>query len=145
MRSACTQVYVLGALFLFLMIRRPPRSTRTDTLFPYTTLFRSAVSYHQLHRAFGTKPAGHHQPRDRHGGEHRRCDADRQNDGKTLDRAGTEDDHDNGRDQNGDVGVPDRAACFLIARLDGLDGTEAWALTHAGGAVDSRKGAGEGG
>src|SRR3546814_17284110 len=28
-------------LVLFLMIRRPPRSTRTDTLFPYTTLFRS--------------------------------------------------------------------------------------------------------
>src|SRR3546814_14213454 len=27
--------------FVFLMIRRPPRSTRTDTLFPYTTLFRS--------------------------------------------------------------------------------------------------------
>src|SRR3546814_12285422 len=31
-------------LFFFLMIRRPPRSTRTDTLFPYTTLFRSIVS-----------------------------------------------------------------------------------------------------
>src|SRR3546814_2014332 len=30
--------------FFFLMIRRPPRSTRTDTLFPYTTLFRSAAS-----------------------------------------------------------------------------------------------------
>src|SRR3546814_18828183 len=30
-------------LFFFLMIRRPPRSTRTDTLFPYTTLFRSFV------------------------------------------------------------------------------------------------------
>src|SRR3546814_8495402 len=32
------------------MIRRPPRSTRTDTLFPYTTLFRSAVvvEAHQL-------------------------------------------------------------------------------------------------
>src|SRR3546814_8256074 len=28
-------------VFSFLMIRRPPRSTRTDTLFPYTTLFRS--------------------------------------------------------------------------------------------------------
>src|SRR3546814_18910711 len=28
-------------MFFFLMIRRPPRSTRTDTLFPYTTLFRS--------------------------------------------------------------------------------------------------------
>src|SRR3546814_15085635 len=27
--------------FVFLMILRPPRSTRTDTLFPYTTLFRS--------------------------------------------------------------------------------------------------------
>src|SRR3546814_12953799 len=27
------------------MIRRPPRSTRTDTLFPYTTLFRSATDY----------------------------------------------------------------------------------------------------
>src|SRR3546814_4880350 len=26
------------------MIRRPPRSTRTDTLFPYTTLFRSALA-----------------------------------------------------------------------------------------------------
>src|SRR3546814_11069236 len=30
-------------LVFFLMIRRPPRSTRTDTLFPYTTLFRSAI------------------------------------------------------------------------------------------------------
>src|SRR3546814_13919263 len=32
-------------LFFFLMIRRPPRSTRTDTLFPYTTLFRSKEIY----------------------------------------------------------------------------------------------------
>src|SRR3546814_17776445 len=30
-------------LFFFVMIRRPPRSTRTDTLFPYTTLFRSVA------------------------------------------------------------------------------------------------------
>src|SRR3546814_13620464 len=30
--------------FFFLMIRRPPRSTRTDTLFPYTTLFRSLLA-----------------------------------------------------------------------------------------------------
>src|SRR3546814_8077422 len=29
--------------FFFLMLRRPPRSTRTDTLFPYTTLFRSRL------------------------------------------------------------------------------------------------------
>src|SRR3546814_12195084 len=34
-------VMVVGAFFFFLMIRRPPRSNRTDTLFPYTTLFRS--------------------------------------------------------------------------------------------------------
>src|SRR3546814_11515301 len=33
--------FVLFLFFFFLMIRRPPRSTRTDTLFPYTTLFRS--------------------------------------------------------------------------------------------------------
>src|SRR3546814_8313902 len=32
------------SLFFFLMIRRPPRSTRTDTLFPYTTLFRSLIT-----------------------------------------------------------------------------------------------------
>src|SRR3546814_12414818 len=40
--------------FFFLRIRRPPRSTRTDTLFPYTTLFRSAqlCSKHQWCRAF---------------------------------------------------------------------------------------------
>src|SRR3546814_16315123 len=31
------------ACVFFLMIRRPPRSTRTDTLFPYTTLFRSLL------------------------------------------------------------------------------------------------------
>src|SRR3546814_4698640 len=32
------------SIFFFLMIRRPPRSTRTDTLFPYTTLFRSTLT-----------------------------------------------------------------------------------------------------
>src|SRR3546814_17202857 len=32
--------------FFFLMRRRPPRSTRTDTLFPYTTLFRSSLGVH---------------------------------------------------------------------------------------------------
>src|SRR3546814_6670265 len=31
------------------MIRRPPRSTRTDTLFPYTTLFRSLLRRHRAH------------------------------------------------------------------------------------------------
>src|SRR3546814_17607031 len=35
-------------VFFFLMIRRPPISTRTDTLFPYTTLFRSADTHDAL-------------------------------------------------------------------------------------------------
>src|SRR3546814_11380813 len=33
--------FCFWCVFFFLMIRRPPRATRTDTLFPYTTLFRS--------------------------------------------------------------------------------------------------------
>src|SRR3546814_7114685 len=46
----------MSFIFFFLMIRRPPRSTRTDTLFPYTTLFRSREEgQHQakrgMHRA----------------------------------------------------------------------------------------------
>src|SRR3546814_13165223 len=41
------------SFFFFLMIRRPPRSTRTDTLFPYTTLFRS------LQSSFGKKGSGY--------------------------------------------------------------------------------------
>src|SRR3546814_13893610 len=40
-------------LFFFLMIRRPPRSTRTDTLFPYTTLFRSQCRHTLLRRRGG--------------------------------------------------------------------------------------------
>src|SRR3546814_16522948 len=39
--TMCTLPTLYGVSFFFLMIRRPPRSTRTDTLFPYTTLFRS--------------------------------------------------------------------------------------------------------
>src|SRR3546814_8341105 len=35
------------------MIRRPPRSTRTDTLFPYTTLFLSAEDHRSAHRSDG--------------------------------------------------------------------------------------------
>src|SRR3546814_3634656 len=36
-------LFICYSFFFFLMIRRPPRSTRTDTLFPYTTLFRSSA------------------------------------------------------------------------------------------------------
>src|SRR3546814_16913242 len=64
---------MLLSSFFFLMIRRPPRSTRTDTLFPYTTLFRSTrarrlkrqhnlglviVDYLQLLRGSGTVGRG---------------------------------------------------------------------------------------
>src|SRR3546814_6652973 len=47
--------------FFFLMILRPPRSTRTDTRFPYTTLFRSVGNYIRnlilVHRRAGTSRA----------------------------------------------------------------------------------------
>src|SRR3546814_8105670 len=39
---------MICSVMFFLMIRRPPRSTRTNTLFPYTTLFRSAQIVTQL-------------------------------------------------------------------------------------------------
>src|SRR3546814_11578574 len=38
------------ACLLFLILRRPPRSTRTDTLFPYTTLFRSNKTVQSVQR-----------------------------------------------------------------------------------------------
>src|SRR3546814_16776707 len=46
--------------FFFLLIPRPPRSTRTDTLFPYTTLFRSAqrADVHVAHRPVGVVRQG---------------------------------------------------------------------------------------
>src|SRR3546814_18922840 len=43
-------------LFFILMIRRPPRSTLTDTLFPYTTLFRSGRSPGPAHQAASPAP-----------------------------------------------------------------------------------------
>src|SRR3546814_18652898 len=50
--------FVFDISFFFLMIRRPPISTRTDTLFPYTTLFRSRnlVAQH-LHQQQFVRPA----------------------------------------------------------------------------------------
>src|SRR3546814_14702975 len=47
------------------MIRRPPRSTRTDTLFPYTTLFRSADSGVEDDRQLADRRLAGVQPRDR--------------------------------------------------------------------------------
>src|SRR3546814_14672176 len=46
--KACS--FSIFLVFFFLMIRRPPRSTRTDTLFPYTTLFRSTAGEAMLVR-----------------------------------------------------------------------------------------------
>src|SRR3546814_11690971 len=40
----CRDTYNVSGILFFLMIRRPPRSTRPDTLFPYTTLFRSRAT-----------------------------------------------------------------------------------------------------
>src|SRR3546814_16357921 len=52
----CVSLYLRFFLFFFLMIRRPPRSTRTDTLFPYTTLVRSLLGEDRrqaFHRGLG--------------------------------------------------------------------------------------------
>src|SRR3546814_13431010 len=51
--SICCGRLLLFCLFFFLMIRRPPRSTRTDTLFPYTTLFRSIYLIRHGQASFG--------------------------------------------------------------------------------------------
>src|SRR3546814_14293177 len=51
--------------FFFLMIRRPPRSTRTDTLFPYTTLFRSGLRRLDIERALGDVHAARQDARPR--------------------------------------------------------------------------------
>src|SRR3546814_18068534 len=45
--------FLLFDVFFFLMIRRPPRSTRTDTLFPYTTLCRSSAAAAAITTATG--------------------------------------------------------------------------------------------
>src|SRR3546814_13351770 len=74
------------------MIRRPPRSTRTDTLFPYTTLFRSQQvrrAFLLLHLAseFGVKTAKLHrgrqgeQPRRERPDQYRRTDGQQGSDG----------------------------------------------------------------
>src|SRR3546814_1263793 len=53
--GCCMILYVF--IFCFLMIRRPPRSTRTDTLFPYTTLFRSLLGASPDRRPVGQPAA----------------------------------------------------------------------------------------
>src|SRR3546814_6436996 len=63
-------------VFCVLMIRRPPRSTRTDTLFPYTTLFRSGreapVREHPWPQpALDELPGDEGQEQDRNDAQHR--------------------------------------------------------------------------
>src|SRR3546814_11067740 len=70
-------MYITDFCFLFLMIRRPPRSTRTDTLFPYTTLFRSALLeiLHALGNiAHQARKAATTQQQNRHHGEYQQMD-----------------------------------------------------------------------
>src|SRR3546814_20015304 len=52
----CYCASYIPLLLFFLMIRLPPRSTRTDTLFPYTTLFRSVTSTDTLTIARFSRP-----------------------------------------------------------------------------------------
>src|SRR3546814_16782255 len=53
----CKRIFLF--IFFFVMIRRPPRSTRTDTLFPYTTLVRSLFDTGIVERV-GRRDCGRH-------------------------------------------------------------------------------------
>src|SRR3546814_18023796 len=58
MLSLLVTNHIVGVCIFFVMIRRPPRSTRTDTLFPYTTLFRSPSQVPRKGKAL--RAGGHH-------------------------------------------------------------------------------------
>src|SRR3546814_15742650 len=61
--GGCVRLVLLGLCFVFfLMILRPPRSTRTDTLFPYTTLFRSSRPRRPRVRSARCPCRAHRQP-----------------------------------------------------------------------------------
>src|SRR3546814_16131547 len=80
--NSVTHVTRLIGCCFFLMIRRPPRSTRTDTLSPYTTLFRSRRGRdsrrdRQKRKPVG-EPAGFERKRNDHGGSSRAWDARRE-------------------------------------------------------------------
>src|SRR3546814_16104474 len=81
----CSWSYVCFIFtFFFLMIRRPPRSTRTDTLFPYTTLFRSPVRDRMQRCGRTCEPRGRTHPC-----QHRPAVAPARHLGRALDRKST--------------------------------------------------------
>src|SRR3546814_12252613 len=77
----------MNEFIFFLMIRRPPRSTRTDTLFPYTTLFRSDQHIVEAHRVpvdFAQRGDARFDLAPQHAHGQRVADADIQNPGRLL-------------------------------------------------------------
>src|SRR3546814_17867787 len=69
------RIRVIYIDYYFVMIRPPPRSTRTDTLFPYTTLFRSDdLRRRRVRRQTQTDPQGTVPDRDGSGGSVERTD-----------------------------------------------------------------------
>src|SRR3546814_12836119 len=83
-------LYKMFVCFLFFMILRPPRSTRTDTLFPYTTLFRSHVAGlpAAVRCQFRRAGAGARLDRSRPGRARRNPDPQRRDDRRGCPRAG---------------------------------------------------------
>src|SRR3546814_4940704 len=89
-------IVVLHSYFFCLMVRRPPRPTRTDTLFPYTTLFRSDDVLAPGNLRHDGPAAGRHQDvpggmtvladRDRMGVDQRRPTVDHRH-ARTLERS----------------------------------------------------------
>src|SRR3546814_1088639 len=117
---------LLRVVFFFLMIRRPPRSTRTDTLFPYTTLFRSKPE------ADGkAEPAGKHRKRgevDPH-----KVDADEEGDDQQADGDQLLDEKLLGGIEAGCAlhRLPDEAVHQLHARVEREDGCRSEAASAA--------------
>src|SRR3546814_17280698 len=71
----------------FLMIRRPPRSTRTATLFPYTTLFRSQIGAHPEDGKVVSQGKGRFGPYVKHGKLYATIPADIDPESVTLEQA----------------------------------------------------------
>src|SRR3546814_7471084 len=82
---SCSTTTCIYVVFFFLMIRRPPRSTRTDTLFPYTTLFRSTCRC--FRRRGGRCGASQRRPDRRGGAAPLDQPVDRQAEQHDIDRA----------------------------------------------------------
>src|SRR3546814_14315802 len=109
------------------MIRRPPRSTRTDTLFPYTTLFRSPPAVRHSTSEPASGPASEsHELTDRHGRHwrHARALRDRRDRGRARRVARLSND------------AAHQGPCELSDRMAGFRAPAGWRSEEVGGVTE---------